>query len=168
MISGPGLEAAVRLEPRSRKEHTCHKTASACCLLRRVPFTRPLPLLPPLRPPSPLSLAVLKFGRGNKTIVGMVSSEKEGFDFKTPIAIEGAVETWMTNVEAEMRRTLYQITKVRPGCPAAPALGPSGRLVQAAAAAQQQGGRQRPFSLTLSRPTHPRPTRLPPHSSRPP
>ena len=55
--------------------------------------------------------ATLKFGRGNKSIVGMVSSEKEGFDFRTPIAIEGAVEVWMTAVEAEMRRTLYQISK---------------------------------------------------------
>lgn len=55
--------------------------------------------------------ATLKFGRGNKSIVGMVSSEKEGFDFRTPVAIEGAVEVWMTAVEAEMRRTLYQISK---------------------------------------------------------
>ena len=27
------------------------------------------------------------------------------------VAIEGAVETWMTGVETEMRRTLFQITK---------------------------------------------------------
>ena len=27
------------------------------------------------------------------------------------VPIEGAVESWMTNVQAEMRRTLYQITK---------------------------------------------------------
>ena len=55
--------------------------------------------------------AVLKFGRGNKNITGMISSEKESFDFRTPVPIEGAVENWMTAVEAEMRRTLYQITK---------------------------------------------------------
>lgn len=55
--------------------------------------------------------ASLKFGRGNKSIVGMVSSEKEGFDFRTVVPIEGAVESWMTAVEAEMRKTLYQITK---------------------------------------------------------
>ena len=54
---------------------------------------------------------VLKFGRGNKNITGMISSEKESFDFRTPVPIEGAVELWMTAVEAEMRRTLYQITK---------------------------------------------------------
>ncbi len=53
----------------------------------------------------------LKFGRGNKSIVGMISSEKETFDFRTAVPIEGAVENWMTAVEAEMRRTLYQITK---------------------------------------------------------
>ena len=54
---------------------------------------------------------MLKFGRGNKNITGMISSEKESFDFRTPVPIEGAVEIWMTAVEAEMRRTLYQITK---------------------------------------------------------
>jgi hypothetical protein len=37
-------------------------------------------------------LQALKFGRGNKTIVGMISSEKETFDFRAPVAIEGAVE----------------------------------------------------------------------------
>jgi len=55
--------------------------------------------------------ASLKFGRGNKTINGMVSSEGEAFDFRTPVPIEGAVESWMTGVEAEMRNTLYQISK---------------------------------------------------------
>nr|Q9SMH3.1 RecName: Full=Dynein-1-alpha heavy chain, flagellar inner arm I1 complex; AltName: Full=1-alpha DHC; AltName: Full=Dynein-1, subspecies f [Chlamydomonas reinhardtii]CAB56598.1 1-alpha dynein heavy chain [Chlamydomonas reinhardtii] len=55
--------------------------------------------------------AALVFGRGNKTITGMVSSEKEGFEFRNVVPIEGAVELWMTNVEAEMRKTLYQITK---------------------------------------------------------
>ncbi|KAL6757976.1 dynein heavy chain, N-terminal region 1-domain-containing protein, partial [Haematococcus lacustris] len=55
--------------------------------------------------------ASLRFGRGNKSITGMVSSEKETFEFRTPVAIEGAVEVWMMAVETEMRRTLYQITK---------------------------------------------------------
>ncbi|GLI59150.1 hypothetical protein VaNZ11_000978 [Volvox africanus] len=55
--------------------------------------------------------AALVFGRGNKTITGMVSSEKEGFEFRNVVPIEGAVELWMTTVEAEMRKTLYQITK---------------------------------------------------------
>eukprot|EP00898_Chlorokybus_atmophyticus_P006649 jgi/Chlat1/6986/Chrsp56S00523 len=55
--------------------------------------------------------AALKFGRGNKVVVGMTSSEGETFDFRTVVAAEGAVENWMTGVEAEMRQTLYAITK---------------------------------------------------------
>ncbi len=54
---------------------------------------------------------MLKFGRGNKTIVGMVSSERESFDFRQAVPVEGAVESWMLGVEAEMRRTLHQVTK---------------------------------------------------------
>lgn len=67
--------------------------------------------------------ASLKFGRGNKTINGMVSSEGEAFDFRTPVPIEGAVESWMTGVEAEMRNTLYQISKARRRCPPPAACG---------------------------------------------
>eukprot|EP00741_Cyanophora_paradoxa_P015322 tig00000194_g14791.t1 len=55
--------------------------------------------------------AALVFGRNNKTVVGMKSSENEQFEFKTPVAAEGPVEVWMTNVEAEMRRTLRLIMK---------------------------------------------------------
>lgn len=55
--------------------------------------------------------AALRFGRGNKTVTGMTSSEGEGFDFRAPVSTEGPVEAWMTAVEAEMRRTLYQISK---------------------------------------------------------
>jgi len=55
--------------------------------------------------------ASLKFGRGNKNVVGMVSSEREGFDFRSPVAIEGAVEVWMMKVEKEMCRSLFQISK---------------------------------------------------------
>lgn len=57
--------------------------------------------------------AALVFGRGNKTITGMVSSEKEGFEFRNVVPIEGAVEVWMTNVEAEMRKTLFQVRRPR-------------------------------------------------------
>lgn len=56
-------------------------------------------------------LAALKFGRGNKSIVGMMSSEGEGFAFRSVVPVEGAVETWMTAVEAEMRRTLAAVMK---------------------------------------------------------
>ena len=66
---------------------------------------------PRFYPTHSIVSAVLKFGRGNKAITGMVSSEKESFNFRTPVPIEGAVELWMTAVEAEMQRTLYQITK---------------------------------------------------------
>ena len=41
----------------------------------------------------------------------MTSSEGETFDFRQAVAVEGAVEAWMLNVEAEMRSTLFFITK---------------------------------------------------------
>lgn len=55
--------------------------------------------------------AALKFGRGNKAVVGMTSSEQETLDFRQPVPIEGAAEVWMTGVEAEMKDTLFQISK---------------------------------------------------------
>ncbi len=68
--------------------------------------------------------AALIFARNNKIIsglshcplstdffAGMVSSESESFNFKNPVSTEGAVEKWMTAVEAEMRKTLHGITK---------------------------------------------------------
>ncbi|GMH67856.1 hypothetical protein TrLO_g3024 [Triparma laevis f. longispina] len=51
------------------------------------------------------------FGRGDKTIVSMTSSEKESFDCVTNVVIEGAVECWMTAVEHEMNASLWYITK---------------------------------------------------------
>jgi dynein heavy chain len=41
----------------------------------------------------------------------MTSSEGEGFAFRSVVPVEGAVETWMTAVEAEMRRTLAALMK---------------------------------------------------------
>ena len=55
--------------------------------------------------------ASLMFGRGGKTVLGMVSAEGESFEFKDPCVAEGAVEVWMLAVEAEMRRTLLAIAK---------------------------------------------------------
>lgn len=82
--------------------------------LPRCPDPTPPPAsLPSYRhppPPHPTPQA-LRFGRGNKSIVGMVSSEKESFPFQSNVAIEGPVEVWMKNVEEEMCNTLYQITK---------------------------------------------------------
>ena len=53
----------------------------------------------------------LHFGRGNKMVVGMQSSEGEKFSFKTAVPTEGAVETWMFNVDAEMKTTLHRMMK---------------------------------------------------------
>ena len=55
--------------------------------------------------------AQLKFGRANKAITGMMSSEGETFNFRQPVAVEGATEAWMTAMEAEMKATLFQISK---------------------------------------------------------
>lgn len=55
--------------------------------------------------------ANLIFGRGNKSVIGMRSSEGETFNFRQAIAVEGAAEKWMTNVEREMKETLHQISK---------------------------------------------------------
>lgn len=41
----------------------------------------------------------------------MTSSEGESFAFRTVVPVEGAVESWMTAVEAEMRRTLAAVMK---------------------------------------------------------
>jgi dynein heavy chain len=45
----------------------------------------------------------LIFGRGNKVVTGMISSEGETYNFKTVTSTETAVEVWMTAVQAEMR-----------------------------------------------------------------
>jgi dynein heavy chain len=53
----------------------------------------------------------LGFGRGNRTITGQESSEREKYAYVTPTPIEGPVEVWMTNVEDEMHASLLKITK---------------------------------------------------------
>ena len=52
-----------------------------------------------------------KSARGSTNATGMVSSEKESFEFRTPTPCEGAVEEWMLAVEHEMQTTLHQIMK---------------------------------------------------------
>jgi dynein heavy chain len=42
--------------------------------------------------------ASITFGRGNKTVVGMTSSEGESFDFRTPCTAEGPVEVGLRTV----------------------------------------------------------------------
>ncbi|KAL7749213.1 hypothetical protein RI367_005365 [Sorochytrium milnesiophthora] len=44
-------------------------------------------------------------GRREKHILGMSSSEGEVLEFRTPVAVEGRVEEWMTAVSDEMRAT---------------------------------------------------------------
>jgi hypothetical protein len=44
-------------------------------------------------------------------VAGMVSAEGESFDLRTPVPCDGPVETWMSAVEVEMRRTLAAVTK---------------------------------------------------------
>jgi hypothetical protein len=74
--------------------------------------------------------AALKFGRGNKSIVGMTSSEGEGFAFRSMVPMEGAVEVWMTGVEAEMRRTLAVVMKEGEQCKQAAREGSIGAMQQ--------------------------------------
>jgi hypothetical protein len=44
----------------------------------------------------------LHFGRGQKFVEGMSSSEGEGFSFRNNTPVEGPVEGWMTLCEAAM------------------------------------------------------------------
>eukprot|EP00958_Prasinococcus_capsulatus_P027403 scaffold5502_cov390-Prasinococcus_capsulatus_cf.AAC.6 len=55
--------------------------------------------------------ASLGFGRDNKHVVGMVSSEGESFDFKALVSAEGPVEKWLRAVESEMRKTLHRLAQ---------------------------------------------------------
>lgn len=52
-----------------------------------------------------------QFGRNYKTVEGMSSVEKEGFDCRTNVNVEGPIESWMTACENEMHASLRQITK---------------------------------------------------------
>jgi dynein heavy chain, axonemal len=53
----------------------------------------------------------MQFARGNKSVEGMSSVEKEGFTCCTPVTIDGPVESWMTACENEMHDSLKEITK---------------------------------------------------------
>eukprot|EP00002_Diphylleia_rotans_P017763 TRINITY_DN3442_c0_g1_i2.p1 TRINITY_DN3442_c0_g1~~TRINITY_DN3442_c0_g1_i2.p1 ORF type:complete len:3137 (-),score=716.67 TRINITY_DN3442_c0_g1_i2:70-9480(-) len=57
------------------------------------------------------NVIALEFGRNAKTVIGMKSTEDEYCEFRNPASSEGSVETWMSGVEAEMRKTLHRITK---------------------------------------------------------
>ena len=51
------------------------------------------------------------FGRNNKIVEAMTSSEKESFSLVTPAVVDGPVEVWMTSCEDEMHVSLRDITK---------------------------------------------------------
>jgi dynein heavy chain len=53
----------------------------------------------------------LKFENNGKVVKGMISDEGESYDFLEPFKPEGAVESWMNTVEAEMRSNLRRLTK---------------------------------------------------------
>ncbi|CAM9103575.1 unnamed protein product [Discosporangium mesarthrocarpum] len=57
------------------------------------------------------NVKTLSFGRGNRQVVGMGSSEGENFSLREPVPVEGPVESWMTAVEDEMAVSLGAITK---------------------------------------------------------
>ena len=60
------------------------------------------------------NIAKLRFeeGAGQEMLAtAMLSSEAEIMEFRQPVAAEGRVEDWMTNVLNEMRRTNRLITK---------------------------------------------------------
>ena len=60
------------------------------------------------------NIAKLRFeeGDGQEMLASaMISSEAEIMEFRQPVAAEGRVEDWMTNVLNEMRRTNRLITK---------------------------------------------------------
>lgn len=53
----------------------------------------------------------MAFGRNNKFIESMGSVEKEAFNLKTAVPVEGPVEAWMLAAETEMVDTLRDTTK---------------------------------------------------------
>lgn len=46
-----------------------------------------------------------------KKVTGMVSDKEEIFEFEKAVKVQGAVETWMFAVDAEMQRSLKRVTK---------------------------------------------------------
>ena len=57
------------------------------------------------------NVKALTFGRGNRTVRAMSSSEGETFELEEPVPVEGAVEEWMNAVQDSMRASLHGITK---------------------------------------------------------
>ncbi|PRP82215.1 dynein-1-alpha heavy chain, flagellar inner arm I1 complex, partial [Planoprotostelium fungivorum] len=59
------------------------------------------------------NVIALKFGssRNTRNVVGMISSQGEAITLRQPVLVEGQVESWMSAVEAEMRKTLRATAK---------------------------------------------------------
>ena len=55
--------------------------------------------------------AKLLFSTDQKSVMGVSSAEGESFKFKSPVTIQGPVESWMSAVEEEMRSTLRAMSK---------------------------------------------------------
>jgi len=49
--------------------------------------------------------------KGSHEILGMWSAEKEYVPFSGPVFATGAVEFWLSDIEAMMRKTLYDVSK---------------------------------------------------------
>jgi dynein heavy chain len=49
--------------------------------------------------------------KSGKMVTGMESDEGEKYDLKETKKAEGAVEIWMSTVDAEMQSTLHRLTK---------------------------------------------------------
>jgi len=52
-----------------------------------------------------------KFGKGNETVLALVSNEREELTLGTPPRTDKAVELWMTEIEAEMKTSLADALK---------------------------------------------------------
>ena len=53
----------------------------------------------------------LRFTKSMNQVCGMISSEGESFSFTKSVPLDGLIERWMVNVEEEMRKSLWAITK---------------------------------------------------------
>ena len=53
----------------------------------------------------------IQFARQDRVVVGMADPKGESFSFRTAVAVEGPVETWMTSVNDEMVVSLHSISK---------------------------------------------------------
>jgi dynein heavy chain len=53
----------------------------------------------------------LVFANNNKVITGMISNEKEAWDFVFKVKPEGKIEEWMNDIDAEMKRSLEVLAK---------------------------------------------------------